>query len=160
MSRARHFTPINHKTADPVEKANRLTTEEKKAVYKTLSAARRHGLAWVREAYGGQGLPWWKDKLNALLLWLGAENEPFRDPSGYRIVSQRPLWKFASENAVESAIKKLSADPRCRICGSKHLTIDPSAYYVHARRWDGAPMMCLDHKESEENVPKTLTHKL
>jgi hypothetical protein len=114
--------------------------EEAAIVRETLKTAIKCGFA-IRTGKASSciNLSWWKRWVNSWRLW---DQPPFIDLDNWSKTEQMPC-----DPRVKDILKAITPQPVCRKCGSKNLDADPSGYYWHAERWDGAPLLCLDHSE-------------
>ncbi len=97
------------------------------------------------------GLSRWQRFVNWVAKLLGGDQPPFIDPKNFRRVEDRPLSHYADPALIDEALRELAPIPKCRICGAgpEHLAPDPAGYYCHAKRYDGAPLLCTRHPESK-----------
>ena len=59
---------------------------------------------------------------------------------------QAAFWRaqFEEWHAIAWEVSRHAPEPVCRTCGGTNLAADAAAYYTDAKRFDGAPLMCLD----------------
>jgi hypothetical protein len=109
-------------------------------IRETLKQAMNRGFAYqTGQVSSWTQLSWWKRWINSWKLW---DQPPFIDPVNWSKIEQR-----SCDSRVAEILERMTPPPVCRKCGSKNLAADPSGYYWHAERWDGAPLLCLDHDE-------------
>lgn len=113
---------------------------EKEIVRQALLNAHTHGYAigtgvtstWTE-------LPRWKRWVNSWPIW---DQPPFIDPA-----NNADLVRMDADTKITAILHKITPPPRCRRCGGTNLAADPAGYYWDAKRYDGAPLLCLDHND-------------
>jgi hypothetical protein len=128
---------------------DQMTEQERKAVLKVLQEARANGIAYSQDKCScWSDLPVWKRIVNWLFTW--ADRFPFKDTANYHEVELRYIMNIVDHRYIDSAMIMLSDEPVCKRCGGYRLGPDPSGYYIDARDWRGAPLICLDCEDCYE----------